>query len=282
MTRNLVNTPIGRTTALTLAAVLLSLTVPAAAEPFVDGRFDPGEGYTQQSTVDFAVERSDVRVTDGSLWTHVDAASGDLFVAFSQPLTLVDNTYGDNSIGWGKGVAPSGKNHNFKDLLGSDKAQFVFTDAAGNVVLDVVMDYISEAGDGAYDCLGVTGRDGEVNMGTAGWVTEWGSSLDYNFNELGHVLTKDSPLTDDDYTENPEYAGWVFEVSYEMRIAADAFGDSGFGSVAIPIVHDSPNKIGKNKVYPEITPVPEPTTLLLSLAGIPLLVARRRRRRVSP
>ncbi|MBM4087024.1 MAG: PEP-CTERM sorting domain-containing protein, partial [Planctomycetes bacterium] len=62
------------------------------------------------------------------------------------------------------------------------------------------------------------------------------------------------------------------------------FSQSGFGSVTVPLVHDSPNKIGGNAVYPvpdgSIQPIPEPATVLLvGLGALGMLggVARRKR-----
>ncbi|MDP6635707.1 MAG: PEP-CTERM sorting domain-containing protein [Phycisphaerae bacterium] len=252
------------------------------ATPIIDGKYDPTEGYDLVSEISFAVEKTSIIVQDGKLWLYQDTSTGDLSLYFMQPLTLVDNTYGANSIGWGRGVAPSGKNHNFKDLIGSDKAQFVITDGLGDVVLDITVDYFSETfkDSGVYDSMGVTGSgDSAVNIGSPDDVQEWSSSLDYNFNVLGHELTQDSPATDLNYTENPNYQGWLFEVGYELRIDGDVFGENGLGEVSIAIVHDSPNKIGGNKIYPEVSPpVPEPATMLLLAAGIPLFVKRRRRR----
>jgi len=256
------------------AAVVFIISASAAAAPIVDGRFDASEGYSLGRYVDFSVQGSGTTVTGGELWTYQDAATGDVYVLFTQPLTLVDNTYGDNSIGWGRS-APSGKRHNFRDLVGSDAAQFTFTNALGQTVLDVDVDYISRDG-GDYRSLGVTGGDGEVHTGSAASVLAWGTSLDYNFNTLGYVLTEDSPATDDDYTPNPAYPGWVFEVSYELKISGSAFGPSGFGDVSLPIVHDSPNKIGKNKVYPRVDgQIPEPGSLSLLCFGAALVAWRK-------
>src|SRR5262245_61294925 len=63
-------------------------------------------------------------------------ANGDVSVAYEQDLSVNDNTYGTNAIGWSGG-------HKFGDLTGSDKAEFRFKDANGNVVLDFYLDYVS-------------------------------------------------------------------------------------------------------------------------------------------
>ncbi|MHC4983716.1 MAG: PEP-CTERM sorting domain-containing protein [Planctomycetota bacterium] len=255
-------------------AVVFVFSGRAAALPVTDGRFDPNEGYNLGRNVSFTVEGSAATVTGGQLWTHVDDATGDVHVVFIQPLELVDNTYGETAVGWG-GDAPSGKRHELNDLVESDMARFVFADTSGQTVLDVTMDYISGHAK-SYGCLGVTGGDGEVTVGSAASVLGAATSLDYNFNTLGYVLTKNSPATDDAYAENPGYPGWIFEVVYELHVAGSAFGESGFGDLTVPIVHDSPNKIGKGKVYPEIEYIPEPVTLcLLCLGG--LFTALRRR-----
>ena len=262
---------------LALGACLVALAAgPASASPIIDGRFDAGEGYTLGRPLNFAVEGVSTIVSGGRLWTHQDATTGDVSVAFIQPLTLVDNTYGANSIGWGS-AAPSGKKHNFKDLVGSDKAEFAFTDGAGNTVLSITMDYLSETskGSGVYDCLGVTGGDGKVHVGSASDVLDANSSLDYNFNALGFALTTDSPATDANYAPNLSFPGWEFEVIYELKVAGSLFAANGYGDVTIPVAHDSPNKIGKNKTYPE---VPEPATMsLLAIAAAPVLLRKRRR-----
>jgi len=277
----------GKKNALTMlfvAVVLVSLSTALNATPVVDGRFDPGEGYTLGHYVNIEVEgekkSGNIPADDGVLWTYHDLVTGDLFASLTQPLTLVDNSYGDNSIGWGSS-APSGKNHNFKDLKGSDKAQFAITDADGSILLDFIVDYISESptASSGYASLGVSGGDGKVNTGSASSILAWGTSLDYNLNTLGHVLTEDSPVADGDYvTANPAYSDWVFEVTYEFLVDGAIFQDNGFGELTIPVVHDSPNKIGKNHVYMEINGViPEPATVaLLGLGSLTLLRKRRK------
>ena len=261
------------------AIVFGTLGFEASATPVADGRFDSAEGYTTGNWLDLNVEDTGVISDQGQLWYYQDQASSDLYVALIQPLTLVDNTYGHNTIGWGRHVAPSGKDHKFGDLKGSDKAQFTITDGAGDVVFDFTLDYISESSEASsgYASLGVSGKDGAVHTGSDPSLLAWGTSLDYNLNTLGHVLTEDSPATDSDYTENPDYLGWLFEVTYEVQVDGSIFGDNGFGGVTVPIVHDSPNKLGKNKVYPETNgEVPEPATV--AILGLGCIAFLRRRR----
>ena len=271
-----------KSSSLLVLLAVLGLAQVAAGVPVIDGRFDPSEGYASGSYIDFDVEGGGW-ATGGELWLHQDPATADLSIVFIQPVTLVDNTYGANSIGWGA-LAPSGKNHNFTDLLGSDKAQFQVTDGLGNLLLDVTVDYIT-AKDGGYRSLGVTGGDGVVTVGAASDVKAYGTSLDYNFNTLGHdSFIVNSPLSVPDYSDPASAPGWVFEVIYELKVDGALFAANGLGDVTIPLVHDSPNKIAKNKVFPKtdipIPPdqplIPEPATGSLLLLG--LLAAPRRRK----
>ena len=90
-------------------------------------------------------------------------------------------------------------------------------------------------------------------VGSVDNLLAWGTSLHYNFNALGYVLTQDSPLTDENYTENPNYPGRIFEIIYELRVDGSLFADHDFGGLSIPVIHDGPNKIGGNMVFPAIT-----------------------------
>ena len=267
-----------------VAVVLCGLAAVANAIPLVDGKFDPSEGYTDGFWLSLAVESgksSTVAADYGRLWLYQDL-EGNLYVNLTLPRTLVDNTYGKNSVGWGKGVAPSGKGHSFEDLDGSDDAQFRIYDGAGDVVLDFVLDYMSpsDSAISGYAADSVEDGEGRINIGSVGDIIEVGTSLDYNFNTLGHVLTEDSPATDEGYTDNSEYAGWLFEVSYEFEIDGNVFGDKGFGDITIPLAHASPNKIGRNRVFSQgtgVEQIPEPASIiLLSLGAIGLLPNRRR------
>jgi len=226
--------------------VLVLFGASVMAVPTVDGKFDPGEGYIV-GPIPLNVEgekKGDplIPADPGLLGTYQDPGTGNVSVVFVQPVTLVDNTYGANAIGWTGG-------HKLKELKGSDTAQIVFKDGSGSVVLDVTVDYIDEDG-GVYSTGGVTDGDGDVDVGSAGDVLAVGTSLDYNFNTLGHSsFTTDSPLSVPDYSDPPSAPGWIFEVIYELEVDGALFAANGFGGVGVTIVHDSPNKVGKNKVY---------------------------------
>jgi len=232
--------------------------------PVVDGRFDPDEGYTENYNFSLEIEQKNipgsnsekseaVTVDNGSLWFTQHPVNGDLFVNFTLPLSLVDNTYGQNSIGWGKDAALSGKNHNFEDLIESDSARFRIFDKEENKLIDFSLDYFPD-----------NTKRGNMHFGSMASLLDWGTSLDYNFNSLGYELTEDSPATDNDYTENPDFPGWVFEVTYEFQIDGTLFEQNGPGDLTVPIIHASPNKIGQNKLSPELTvTIPEPSTICL-------------------
>jgi hypothetical protein len=157
--------------------------------------------------------------------------------------TFVDNTYGTNAIGWPKG-------HSFSNLKGSDNLQLALFDATGGKRLEFKMDYISATDvklvPSGYASLGVMGGDGKMLIGNASDVVDVITSLDKNFNEFGYVLTENSPATDNNYTPNPTYPNWIYEVWYEVTVKLSAFGSTGFGYPRITDVHASPSKTGNN------------------------------------
>jgi hypothetical protein len=267
-----------------LAAFAALALATSASAVIVDGVFDPNEGYTNVQSLTFQLDNGTMVKDPGTLAYSVDS-QGNVFVAFVQPLSINDNTYGANAVGW-TGTGGKTGSHTFSNLVGSDKAQFNLTNGAGQSFVFTV-DYLSQssAAPSGYASLGVTGGDGSVGGGKKGStvggsaadVLQWGTSLDYNLNHLGFKsFTTDSPATTParnadgsiDYSKayaNPTNApGWVYNIEYEVEISASAFGPSGFASVSIPFAHDSPSKFGQNT----IVVVPEAANYIVGLIAI--------------
>ncbi len=256
---------------------LIFFKISPASAIIIDGFFDPLEGYTQGYFLDIILKGTSTPAgPQGQLWFHQDAATKDVSAAFIQPLELIDNSYGVNVVNWPK-------KHKFNHLLGSDKAQFVFTDNNGNILLDFYLDYLTkfqESGINKYKSLGATGGDGSVNQGSAAFINSFGTSLEYNINTLGHLFTVNSPATTPGTYNviDPAVANWVFEVIYEVRIDGSLFDLVDFGDVNIPLVHDSPNKLGKNAVTIQRDGIiPEPSTFFLLGSGLLAAFIRRKK-----
>lgn len=203
----------------------------------------------------------------------VEAAANDevVHVRLTFNPDFVDNTYGVNAIGWGEQAVPApmmmmgapkppkmpkgGKGHTFKDLVGSDHAEFKLFDASNTLRLQFKLDYISETSAAAsgYATLGVTGGEGKMIVGSASDVVAASTSLDRNLNAcmLGGYL-EDSPATDANYTPNPSAGAWDFRVVYDVWVKRASFGDAGFGRAIVDFVHASPSKVGENTV--NVTP----------------------------
>ncbi|MBA7603467.1 hypothetical protein ES703_10578 [subsurface metagenome] len=288
-----------------LAAILWVLVVlgglPAQADPMINGLFETSDGYTTGYYVNFELEgakKDDPHIpytgAQGQLWTYqaptVGGIPGDLSMVFIQPKSLVDNSYGTTAVGWGS-YAPSGKDHKFTDLIGSDAAQFVFTDGLGNIVLDFTMDYIHGYGIKPddkpdkklppYASGGVVDGDGSVNVGSASDILAWATSLEYNWVNFGSSYPgnfgdgSNSPATgSQDPTDLSSYVvtdppgpwDWVFDVIYEFKIDGSILGANS--NFYIEVVHDSPNKIGKNKVYDDLELIPAPPAVILGVIGL--------------
>ena len=143
-------------------------------------------------------------------------------------------------------------------MTGSDKAEFLFKNGAGTTVFDFYIDYLSSSSSfpSGYGSLGVTGGDGSISVGNAAHVSGIDgrfTSLDKNFNTYGYVLTANSPATDSSYTPNPSYPNWIFRDEYYVRVPLADFGSSGFGSVTVPSLHNSPAKTSSVACVPTTT-----------------------------
>lgn len=160
---------------------------------------------------------------------------------------FVDNSYGDNAIGWGV----SNKGHSFKDLVGSDHAIINITSDAGDS-MTLKLDYISETGDGTWGTLGpLSGKKKDPIVNTS-HVAKTMTSLDRNLNERGYgSYTTNSPKTDSTYTPNPDAPNWDFRVVYEVWIYSDFFKSTEGLKPSIKEVHASPSKTGNNTLIVE-------------------------------
>jgi hypothetical protein len=267
--------------AFSTAAALLALGLTAAsagAAPTIDGNvLGFLEGYTVGFSVGFDIESGPTDVPGGTLYLHETTTS--LSVGFVAPLTINDNTYGANQASdWG------GKNHKLKSLDGSDQWALVLP--ADGTGVSLTLDYITGATTNVYDAEVDAFKQGTANLPASGIRFE--SSLSYNFEVLGltqffdkaNEKTIASPATGSgDYDFLPPAEDWIPEIMYEFSVDKSAFG----GTLDIPsflaslgVMHMSPNKLGKNMVFPKLgdplfppqQDVPEPATLLLFGAGL--------------
>jgi hypothetical protein len=155
---------------------------------------------------------------------------------------------------------PKAGSHTFRDLVGSDHAEIELLDANGELAMEFWLDYLSawEAAASGYAALGADGGEGRVSVGDPDWILASTTSMDRNLNACGlSSFTTNSPETDADYTPNPAASEWDYRVSYEAWISVEAFGNVGFGSALIQLVHASPSKHGGNSL--NVVPAPCPT-----------------------
>lgn len=234
----------------------ISITNPGDGPAEVRCFFDEADDDTLAATLERRLE-----IINDARWVHLRLTFNPAFV---------DNSYGETAIGWGGDTdeadeppapaappGPDGKEpkpkkpkkpkggHTFKDLVGSDHAEFQLFDANGELAVQFKLDYIepTDATPSGYASAGVTGGDGKMIVGEADWILGATSSLDRNLNGCGlGDYTVDSPATDEFYTPNPDAPAWDFRVVYEVWVAEEAFGDSGFGDARIEYVHASPSK----------------------------------------
>lgn len=170
------------------------MSVPVLGSPVLDGRSEGYGEYSMGYYVDYALENDSRFTATGELWLSED--NDNLYVAFVEPLSLVDNSYGakddvNNSVDWWKN-REQGRDrvHTFKDLKNSDMAGFTFRDKeTSEKLLAIEVDYISEDDNGGFASHGVEGGDGQV-VSSKAKAYEQGdivaiTSLQYNYELFG-------------------------------------------------------------------------------------------------
>jgi hypothetical protein len=271
-----------------LCAVLILWPASRSEAVVIDGVVTAGDGYTILKHLSYTVE--DVAEIQGGakLWMAVNG--GLLNVGLTVPKTLVDNSYGLTRVGWGT------KNHKFQELVGSDKAQFIFRNANDQAQFDVTFDYLHALGDEKNDPPYVadkTAKEFKVTTGNEAHVIDASSSMVYNWDTFGAAYPQyfgkdsNSPAAADDYSGSVPN-GWVFDVTYEFQVDWSTWNITQEDLIRgdfVEILHASPNKVGKNvvtdfEVIPpdDSTVVPEPVTIMGLLLGVGSLTRYARRR----
>jgi hypothetical protein len=213
-----------------------------------------GEGDNTPNDPAAVIEQV-IETLNGVAYVHIR-------VTFDPAFT--DNTYGAGACcGW-----PEKRGHTFVgDLTKSDHTELLLTNGDADTVMNFKIDLVSPdpSADCGYDTLGVTGGDGTVLQGNAADVLAVATSASRNINGCGYCkedacgpsgdCTIDSPPTDENFTPNPGTPNWDYRQVYEVWIALDAFGDSGFGQGYITYTHSSPAK-GTDTLMVEPEPCP--------------------------
>ncbi len=273
-----------------IAAILWVLVVlgglPAQADPYINGLFETSDGYDTGYYVNLQVE-GDTKKGDpplipvaekGQLWTYQQTTTSALYGALIMPRTLVDNSYGDNIVNWPK-------DHEYHQLKNSDDAIFTIKSGATEL-FNFTIDYLNK--DDANPSTPLFDFEAEVfdvhDFTTldivAGDITASTSQV-YNMNTYypdsdpdgGGVvdLMVDSPLTlnPSSYVIDSSQSnldGWEFDYIYEFCIDESVMAQ--FSDVGIGVMHISPNKIGKNRVYDDLELIPAPPAVILGVIGL--------------
>ena len=271
----------------------MAILAPATANavPLIDGNLQGfAEGYTQGWFVDFRLDDGFIR-SGGELYLHEEGSI--LYVGFSAPLTINDNTWGvKRSQGW----KDAGVAHDFEKLQKSDAWKWetakkkaakkkAAAPPAGDPGLTVT------GGDNIaleLDYLGDDSKIAEVKKADQGGADVSGAfmvstSLEYNLANFQGAI---DPYRNDTFDFSTQ-SNWLFGVAYEWKLDNSLI----IGNVTIANVlgnlgnfHMSPimfagkrdtTTIVKDPISPPSqTPIPEPGTLGLfglGLAGLALL-----------
>ncbi len=182
------------TTTATLALAVGPLATHASFN--VDGRFGgEAEGYSLGFDVAFDLDNGQT-VDGGKVFfgTKESGADAGHYLYFAMPKDFVDNSWGDNSVGWGS------KTHTLKHLVGSDslgkRDKFVLRPVNSSGEIELQVDYLA-ADDaknptffrsggigtvelGGQDNTQLNKNDGVVESGDASGVLEIATSAEYN------------------------------------------------------------------------------------------------------
>ncbi|MBW1988177.1 MAG: hypothetical protein JRI97_01385 [Deltaproteobacteria bacterium] len=246
------------------AAVFLALLAVAPyafayPEPILDGVLD--QVYLDYGTktryMDAQLNEVTGQANVPSATMYTLEAGQYLYIYYIQdPYNQNDSTYGVNSMHWG--TRNSGI-RNFASIRATDNGEFIFTDAAGNVVAHFLADMIHQDGTNTisgYSGMGFDGGDGAWLAGPVANQTkvEIVSTMHYNLNLTGYCagrdcdlfgwdVSSDSPPVDEYFNPtDPNYADWVYYSGWEIRIDKSIFGATGFGW-ATGDHHNSPSKM---------------------------------------
>ncbi|MCG8568271.1 MAG: hypothetical protein MI747_24645, partial [Desulfobacterales bacterium] len=253
---------------------LMWIPITAVAAPVVDGKISQGE-YTGGYEMSFGNAGSTV-ASGGKMWYTKDVQNNNnLYMAFSLPLSLADNSYGSNSIGWKQ-------DQTFQNLLENTQATFIYQTADGSVDT-FTLDYLFPTGHGGgYDSGLETPPNGikvatsmEYNLGLPGALGKYagnpGNSPGVNpGNHGGNLYDDDNNNGIPNGYEGSEEPDWIFEMIYEFSLSGDLLAQNWdpATTVQISLSQTSPSKIDISGTLQgftgsPISPVPLPSPLLL-------------------
>ncbi len=199
---------------------------------------DPGEGETRcYFTAGGGFDEPIARVVHRFESTRLGDA---IRVALVLDERFVDNTYGaQSSDGYGR---RDDRVHTFRDLVGSDHAEYSLVDQTGATRIRVRIDYISPAEDApsGWRSRGPFAEEGAILEGSREDVLLATTSLDDNLNVLGCVFTESSPLA-------TQCERWDARVVYTAWFAANAFEPAGFGHPVLDHIHASPSRMANTE-----------------------------------
>jgi len=269
---------------LVIVALTLSMSSQVFADLIFDGKVGGFSEYSHGYFVDY--DFGGGQTATGEIWYTKDTSNNKLYLGFTEPLSLVDNSYKqktgtiDYSVDWSD-------EHTFEKLLGSDKAGFLFSDGT-SIYVDYIHGFGADKKIGPFASGGVNYGEGFVDLDgdskkDAGEQSVSGiiaaTSLEYNYgmfmgtdlfpdyDSTKGIAEKDwhkvyySPETEwdgspidydalgDAYTVvDAAYSDWIFEVAYEVCIDLDLFPIEfeGIGSLVSINAHVSPYKIGSS------------------------------------